>query len=153
VIVRVSKGREQFAVPDVLQQSEASAIEELEAAGFEVSSVSVPSDQEAGVVVDQDPDAETQAPRGTTVTISVSEGPQTAPVPPVIGLDRASAEAELSAQGFGVNVSEQPTSNPDEDQLVLDQDPPADSEVEPGTTVTILVAVFVAETSAGEEGD
>ncbi len=144
VIVRVSKGAETFGVPDVLSQSQESATEELTAAGFEVTAVIVASDAPAGLVVAQSPDSGAEAAKGSTVTISVSEGPQivTATVPDVTGFDRDSAQTELADSGFTPDVQEQETTDPNEDGLVLGQDPAPGSEAEQGATVTIVVGVL-----------
>jgi serine/threonine-protein kinase len=60
-------------------------------------------------------------------------------VPSVLGLAQASAEATLADAGFEVEVVESPTLDPANDGLVSEQDPAAGSEVDPGTTVTIVV--------------
>jgi beta-lactam-binding protein with PASTA domain len=145
VLVRVSKGEQTFGVPDVLAQSQESATAELEEAGFAVDAVVVPSEESAGLVVAQSPDPGAQASKGSTVVISVSEGPQivTATVPDVTGFDRASAEVELQAAGFSTNVQEEQTPDANQDGLVLGQDPAGGSEAEQGTTVTIVVGVLV----------
>jgi serine/threonine-protein kinase len=151
VTLRVSKGIQNVAVPDVLQQDQASAEAELEEAGFEVIVVVVTSDESAGLVVDQSPSPGIEAPKGSTVQIGVSEGPQLAFVPSVVGFDEATATAALQGAGFGVDVIEQPTLDPGENGLVADQDPPGDSQAEPGSTVTIVVLRFVVEEPPPED--
>jgi serine/threonine-protein kinase len=71
VTVVVSSGAELTTVPGVVNQTEASARAELQAAGFQVAVV----DQAAGInkdgiVLSQSPSGGTQAPRGSTVTIT-----------------------------------------------------------------------------------
>ena len=74
------------------------------------------------------------------MTISVSLGPPpVVAVPSVLDLDQATAEATLAEAGFEVEVIESPTLDASRDGLVSEQDPPAGSEVDPGTTVTIVV--------------
>jgi serine/threonine-protein kinase len=150
VIVRVSKGEQTFGVPDVLSQSQESATAELEGAGFAVDAAVVPSEEPAGLVVAQSPDPGAQAPKGSTVVLSVSEGPQivTATVPDVTGFDRGSAEDELGNAGFATNVQEQATADPNQDGLVLGQDPAGGGEAEQGSTVTIIVGVFQEQPGA-----
>jgi serine/threonine-protein kinase len=140
VVLRVSKGVQTVTVPDVLFQSQADAQAELEAAGLGASVVEVESDEAQGLVVGQDPDPGAEVDVGATVTISVSLGPPPVlAVPSVLDLDQASAEATLAEAGFEVEVIESPTLDASRDGLVSEQDPPAGSEVEPGTTVTIVV--------------
>jgi serine/threonine-protein kinase len=145
IIVRVSKGEATVAVPDVLSQSQQSATDELTAAGFEPAVVVVESDAPEGLVVAQSPDPGTQAAKGSTVTISVSQGPQivTVAVPDVTGFDRDSAQTEIADSGLAPSVQEQETTDPAQDGLVLGQDPAGGTEVEQGTAVTIVVGVLV----------
>jgi serine/threonine-protein kinase len=66
-------------------------------------------------------------------------------VPGVIGETEGDATAILQEQGFGVAVEEVIANFPDEEGIVLDQDPGGGAEVEPGTTVTIFVGRFPIE--------
>ena len=69
----VSKGPKQSTVPDVTNQDEASARSTLKSAGFKVKvqrqDVNDPGLD--GIVLSQDPTGDTQAPQGSTVTITV----------------------------------------------------------------------------------
>jgi beta-lactam-binding protein with PASTA domain/tRNA A-37 threonylcarbamoyl transferase component Bud32 len=143
VVLQVSKGLETVAVPDVLQQTEASARAELEAAGFDVEVIQAASDTTAaGLVSAQNPDPNTQAAKGSTVTITVSTGPSTATVPDVAGQQQEAAEDELQAAGFEVDVEMVPVTDPAQDNVVQDQDPEGGAEAESGSTVTIFVGEF-----------
>ena len=143
VTIRVSRGIETVTVPDVLQQAQDSAEAELRDAGLEPSVVVVESDQPAGLVISQSPDPGVTVNKGSKVEIGVSQGPPpVASVPGVIGLDEESAAQTLSDAGFEVVTEDIPTLNPDEDGLVIDQDPLEGAEVDPGSTVTIFVARF-----------
>jgi serine/threonine-protein kinase len=140
VVIRVSKGVQTVAVPDVLFQGQSDAEAELQSAGLAANVVEVESDEAQGLVVDQDPDPGVEVDVGATVTISVSLGPPpVVSVPSVLGLDQQSAEATLADAGLEVEVVESPTLDPNNDGLVSEQDPPGGSEVEPGTTVTVVV--------------
>ena len=145
VTLRVSKGIQNVVVPDVLQQDQASAEAELDEAGFVVSVIVVASDEPGGTVVDQSPSPGIEAAKGSTVEIAVSEGPQLVFVPNVVGSDQGTATATLEASGFSVDFFEEPTLDPSQDFLVVDQDPAPDSEAFPGSTVTIVVLRFVVE--------
>ncbi len=145
VEVRVSKGTESATVPDVLNQDEASARAELQAAGFKVSVSEVPSDTVAeGLVATQNPGANTTADKGSTVAIGVSTGPSSVTVPDVVGEFREDAENELEFNGFDVQVIEQETSDPNQHDRVLDQNPSGGVQAAPGSTVRIAVGVLVS---------
>lgn len=76
VTLEVGEEATQAAVPNVVGLTQDNAEKQLEDAGFEVkveesSSAEVPE----GNVIEQNPAAETEAAKGTTVTITVSTGP------------------------------------------------------------------------------
>lgn len=143
VTLKISKGLETVEVPDVLQQTQDSAVGELEQNGLKANAVVVSSDEPAGLVIAQSPQPGESIAKGSTVDLQISEGPQTVGVPNVISLDADSAIATLEEQGFVVNVADETVFSPDNDNIVLDQDPAPDSQVDPGTTVTIVVGRFI----------
>jgi serine/threonine-protein kinase len=57
------------------------------------------------------------------VTLTVSAGQQTIDVPDVTGLDEDSAREQLETAGFQVEATDEPTSDPTQDGLVLRQSP------------------------------
>jgi beta-lactam-binding protein with PASTA domain/tRNA A-37 threonylcarbamoyl transferase component Bud32 len=143
VVLRVSKGKQVVTVPDVLDQTESSARSELQAAGFEVQAVQAPSDSTPeGFVSAQSPDPGTEAPKGSTVTITVSTGPSSATVPTVVGEQREAAEDDLKNAGFKVKVENVQVTDPTQDNVVQDQNPDGGSQAERGSTVTIFVGKF-----------
>jgi serine/threonine-protein kinase len=143
VLLQVSKGAETATVPDVLQQTEASARDELEAAGFQVQAVSAPSDTTPeGLVSAQSPDPGTEAEKGSTVTITVSTGPSTATVPNVVGEEKQQAQQDLKDAGFKVKVETVPVTDASQDNIVQDQNPEGGTEAAKGSTVTISVGKF-----------
>jgi len=143
VVLRVSKGKQVVAVPDVLDQTEASARSELQAAGFQVQAVQAPSDSTPeGFVSAQSPDPGTEAPKGSTVTITVSTGPSSATVPTVVGEQREAAQDDLKNAGFKVKVEDVPVTDPTQDNIVQTQSPDGGSQAERGSTVTIFVGKF-----------
>ncbi|MDQ3859567.1 MAG: Stk1 family PASTA domain-containing Ser/Thr kinase [Actinomycetota bacterium] len=153
VTLQVSKGQELVSVPDVLRQNEASARAELGENGFDVSVSSAPSDDvEEGLVFDQNPDPGTEANKGSTVEIVISEGPETATVPGVVEQDVESATSALENAGFDVRVRDEDTTDPAQENVVLDQNPAAGVKAEPGSTVTITIGKFVLP-GADDQGD
>jgi len=143
VVLRVSKGKQVATVPDVLDQTEASARSELQAAGFEVQAVQAPSDSTPeGFVSAQSPDPGTEVPKGSTVTITVSTGPSSATVPNVVGEQKEAAQDDLKNAGFKVKVENVPVTDPTQDNVVQDQNPDGASQADSGSTVTIFVGQF-----------
>jgi eukaryotic-like serine/threonine-protein kinase len=132
-------------VPNVVGQSQAAAQRHLRAAGFRVRTVYVASTQPQGTVVAQRPAPGTSLRRDSRVRINVSNGPNAKPataVPDVSGEDEATARSDLQAAGFRVSVVDQPTTDENEDGIVLDQDPAAGTKAPAGSVVTIFVGRF-----------
>jgi beta-lactam-binding protein with PASTA domain len=135
----------QARVPRVVGQSQSTAVRRLRAAGFRVRTVYVSSTKPQGTVVAQRPAPGTTLRRGSPVRINVSNGPNPKPlraVPDVTGEDEATAAADLRAAGFRVEVVDQPTTDENEDGVVLDQDPTAGTRAPSGSLVTIYVGRF-----------
>jgi serine/threonine-protein kinase len=83
--------------------------------------------------------------RGGAVRINVSVGssPQAAKtVPDVTGEDEATARSDLEAAGFQVSVVDEPTTDENEDGIVIDEDPAAGTQIPAGSLVTIYVGRF-----------
>lgn len=143
VRINVSKGAKPIVVPSVTNIPYDQAAAELQAAGFVPAKVEVASELPAGIVVSQNPPANTQSPRGTTVTLSVSTGPQTAAVPDVTGLVVEIARATLLDAGFRVRTVLENTEDPLADGVVLSQNPLGESQAKPSSVVTIFVGRYV----------
>lgn len=79
ITIEISKGAEAVTVPDVTNnyKSEEQAKIELNAAGLNVTTKSAYHDEiPAGIVIGQSIDAGKQVEKGTTITITVSQGPE-----------------------------------------------------------------------------
>jgi len=143
IVLDVSRGAKQVAVPNVVGMSEDNAKTTLQQAGFAVSSTSAPSDSTPeGIVSDQSPEGGTQASKGSTVTITVSSGPSTTTVPDEVGQDKQVAIDGLKANGFKVDVQNVACGDPNQDNIVQDQDPAGGSDAPNGSTVDIFVCKF-----------
>jgi beta-lactam-binding protein with PASTA domain/tRNA A-37 threonylcarbamoyl transferase component Bud32 len=143
VVLKVSKGQETAAVPNVVGMSEADARATLQQAGFEAQSTTAPSDTTPeGNVSAQSPSAGTDATKGSTVTITVSTGPSTTTVPDEIGQDKQVAIDDLKSNGFKVDAQNVTCTDPNQDNVVQDQDPAGGSDAPTGSTVTISVCKF-----------
>ena len=136
-------GPDKVIVPDVTGKAAADAETEIVDAGLVAGTSEEASDDvEAGRVIETDPAAGTEVDAGSTVTIAVSTGPEapaTIPVPDVVGLAEADAQAALEAEGFAVTTSEQ-ASDEIEAGLVIETNPSAGTEVAPETAVAMAVS-------------
>ncbi|MFE9421855.1 Stk1 family PASTA domain-containing Ser/Thr kinase [Kitasatospora sp. NPDC006697] len=135
VSLLVSKGAQPVPVPNVTGQSADQAQAALTAAGFKAAlapdqafSDTVP----AGSVASQSPTG--PAAPGSTVTLTLSKGPQPVAVPSVTGMSEGDATKALTAAGFKVRstgLNFFGLSN------VSDQSPSAGTMAPKGSTVTI----------------
>jgi serine/threonine-protein kinase len=139
VVLSVSSGPRLGKVPVLVGYPAATAEQQIRAAGFEPSVTEVPDSAPEGQVIRQTPSAGSRIEPGSTVTIVVSEGVETASVPNVIGKLRADAVSAVREAGLTPTVSEQETNVPSKVGKATDQFPPPGAEVEPGDSVTIVV--------------
>jgi len=144
VRINVSNGPRPIGIPDVRGSSFESAASQLQALGFAVAKQEADSDQTAGTVIGQSPAANTFAVKGSTVTLTVSKGPQTSGVPGVEGTDEQTAKSQLEASGFKVKVEHEDTTDEGLDGIVMRQDPAPGTQAKPKTKVTIVVGRFKA---------
>ena len=143
VHINVSKGLQPLQVPDVRGQLYDNAAGQLQGVGFAVARRDVDSAQPKDTVIDQDPRGGSSLARGGTVTLFVSKGPKQTTVPDVSSQDEASARQVLEQSGFSVDVQDQDVTDPNQDGIVLSQDPIGGTKAKPGTTVTIVVGRLV----------
>lgn len=88
-------GTQKVAVPTVVGADQANAEAKLRQDGFRIDTTLKTADQPKGQVIGQDPTGGTKAKKGSTVTLTVSDGPQQVAVPQVVGLTIASARGRL----------------------------------------------------------
>lgn len=134
---------EMVNVPYVLNQTEEEATKALEEAGFTVK-LGEPEESETveeGRVVDQTPDGNKQAEKGSEVTIIVSSGPkpvQEVEVPNLVG--KTADEAESLLAQAGLKGSAQQKENDAEAGTVFQQDTNTGVKVPEGSTITYWVS-------------
>lgn len=128
-------------VPNVVGKTE----EEAQAALKEVNlgykatyqpSTTIPE----GTVISQGTSAGTRVAKNTTITLSISSGPENATVPNVVGYDQVEASSVLESAGFKVTVN-QSYSDTVESGKVISQSPVGTTSTTPGATVTITVSL------------
>jgi serine/threonine-protein kinase len=142
VRVDVSSGVAKFAVPNVLGLDQDAAERALEDKDLVPVVQEQESDQPEGKVIQQAPVAGTQVAAGDRVTITVSKGPGAVDVPDVVGLTRGDARGELQTAGFNVQVKTRASTDPGDDDIVLDQRPGHGTKLKKGRTVVIYVGQY-----------
>jgi serine/threonine-protein kinase len=146
VALTVSSGPGTAKVPVTAGQPQAKASAKVEEAGFDVRVEPVNSQKvESGLVIHSSPSAGTTATRGSEVTLIVSSGPKLAKVPVLVGSQRGTAEQQIRARGLVPSVSEREDSAPVGE--VISQSPSAGTNVEPGSSVSIVVSKGEEEAS------
>jgi beta-lactam-binding protein with PASTA domain/tRNA A-37 threonylcarbamoyl transferase component Bud32 len=134
VLVHISKGPQPVHIPDETGQTQDTANTVLTGLGLKVHATQVFSDTvPVGTVVDQNP-KNANGHQGDTVELSVSKGPQTIPVPNVVGENYHQAKSQLEALGFQVNVD-----RPFGGNQVQGQNPRPGTQARKGSTVTLVV--------------
>jgi membrane peptidoglycan carboxypeptidase len=100
-------------VPSVVGLLEPAAVDVLAEAGFSSASTTVADYRPAGTVVSQSPAGGSEAPQGTLVVLSVSDGTGEAPeTPDVLGLGVDEARQVVLNAGLDVVVEEVPVDDP-----------------------------------------
>jgi serine/threonine-protein kinase len=133
----------QVAVPSVVGKSLAEATAILEAKKLQVTSTSVAStDVPKGAVIDQKPGANAMVDENSTVTLRISAGPNTFPVPDVIGKSEQDARDALeNSDGKFQVASKVNTEDSDKPKgTVTKISPDAGGQYAPGTKFTLTVS-------------
>ena len=148
VTIFVSRGSELRRVPDVVERTAEQATADLEAAGFKVAVAEEFSDTvREGRVVSQSPDGGVSIDVGSTVTIRISQGPNTVTVPDVIGRTEAEARSALAAVNLRTEVTYQEDPR---DGVVLTQSPIPGATARPNDLVRITVGKAPVVDGGGE---
>lgn len=145
VILTVAQGSEAVAVPTVTGKSQAEATSMLEKAGFVVNvTESYDSVVQNGYVISQSPEAEKMAPKGSAITIRVSQGAESTKVrvPNVYGQTEMDAVAILTESGLSAGTISQ-TNHEDEAMRdkVCYQSYSEGSYVDKGTAIDLKVSI------------
>jgi serine/threonine protein kinase len=135
----VSQGPKLVKVPVVTGARRAVAVERLRGRGLVPEVGEEESKSPAGEVLRQSPNAGTELEPGASVALVVSAGIEKAQVPAVIGKERRAAVERLRQAGLVPVVEEEEIPEQGRIGRVLDQLPAPHSQVEPGSTVTLIV--------------
>lgn len=154
ITMKVSKGTEKIAVPDVRGKSENDAKSAITAAGLSVGEVTTEYNESfaAGTVISQDPAGGTKVAAGTGVNLVVSLGKrqeEKITVPPVVGKRESDARQLITSAGLGVVVKYQ-SSDSVPAGSVISCDPGEGTAVSKETQVTLIISTGP---SGGGSGD
>ena len=141
VTVVVSLGRESILLPHMAGRDVYEVATELRNLGLVVNTVMKSSPREAGRVLESEPRAGESVPKGTTVTLTVSQGEKqsTVRVPQLVGLSRSDALIRLWLCQLNVGeVIEVPSDAPA--GTVFRQSHAEGTVVLPGTKITIYIS-------------
>jgi len=134
----VSKGHAPVPVPAVVGKPRAKAERALKDAGFTpVVQFAFSNDIARDVVISVDPQEATKTPYGSPVTLVVSQGPETFPVPRFTGLTPDAATALARQNGLKVTINAVPGTP---QTTVISQIPTAGTTVRYGDTIVLWVA-------------
>ena len=141
VTVVVSLGRESILLPHMAGRDVYEVATELRNLGLVVNTVAASSPREVGRVLKSEPRAGESVPKGTTVTLTVSQGEKqkTVTVPQLVGLSRSDALIRLWLCQLNVGeVVEAPSDAPA--GTVFRQSHTEGTVVLPGTKITIYIS-------------
>ncbi len=140
--ILIFRGTNKIAVPDFVGMNYNDEIltnsEYTDKFKFETESV-YSEDKDAGVVISQTPEKNTNVKKGSTVKLSIAYNDENVLITGVLGLTQKEAETKLSKQGFSVKVVEQYEKNLSPG-LVINTEPAEGAFAVKGSTVTVYVS-------------
>jgi beta-lactam-binding protein with PASTA domain len=139
-VVLLTQSTKSVTVPSVTGRSEQAAGGTLRNVGLIMQPSLAPSATvQSGLVISQSPAAGTLAKKGSRVSIVVSEGPANVPLMDVTGLTEARAVAELRKAHFKTKTKTE-ASKTVEAGHVIATEPPAETDVQEGRLITLVVS-------------
>ncbi|MEU2619320.1 Stk1 family PASTA domain-containing Ser/Thr kinase [Streptomyces sp. NPDC007157] len=129
-------------VPPLLSKTEAQATAQLKEAGLDVKKVehAYSDTVRRGTVISTDPAAGRRIRSNDSVTLTVSDGPETVNVPDVQGRTQARAKALLKAGGLEPGMVTREFSDNVPKGSVISTDPGAGSKRHAGTAIALVVS-------------
>lgn len=147
VTIRYAAAPSEVAIPDVTGSTVETAIEKLQAAGFQIGEKQFETSETVadGRVIGTRPSS--SALKGAVLALRISSGSANVRVPAVKGLAEATARAAIEAVGLKVDASTADVSaTPEQDGLVISAVPGAGEPVQKGSSVQIVIGA-VRETT------
>ncbi len=129
---------EMYEVPNVVGMPLSQA-EELIGDNLEITTKEEESSKDAGEIISQSIEADTEVEKGRTIILTVSSGEKKSSIPNVVGDSQATATKTLKNLGFRVKVESEYSSSVTAG-YVISQSPSGGINAAKGTTVTIVVS-------------
>jgi len=139
VLVTVSLGPQTRSVPDVLRLNEDRARVVLETSGFVVTVDTLEAEEPRGRVIDVFPPPDSVVALPAQVQLIVSTGPPVIPMPLVLGMEQADAQAMLDSLGLVISGIEEVFRFGRDQGIVVEQEPVADTDLQRGSAVRLKV--------------
>jgi serine/threonine protein kinase/beta-lactam-binding protein with PASTA domain len=147
VTLYVSKGQQAIAMPNLINQSKATAEEQLRQKGFDVTNDTFIEKEDdkvppGHVIAQNPPPDEMVVPNETTVQVIVSKGKPYVKMPDVRGKTIEQAQIDLFQAGLQVGeITEQPTYTTDKKGIVLSTHPyDPNMQVQKGEAIPLTVS-------------
>ncbi|MBF6066030.1 Stk1 family PASTA domain-containing Ser/Thr kinase [Nocardia terpenica] len=142
VLIGPGSNSDQITIPDNLANKPVAQVQDqLQKAGFSVAIQQKPDSKVAiNNVISTQPMGGSRAPRGSTVTVQVSSGPQAVPVPDLTKLTQQQADQKLTASDLRLDPNVQRDfSSPDDKDKVIRQSSPPGSKIDAGSPIAITL--------------
>ncbi|HVM07687.1 MAG TPA: Stk1 family PASTA domain-containing Ser/Thr kinase [Acidimicrobiales bacterium] len=141
-----NSGADRVTMPSVIGKLAEDAVRELEDEGLKVAQETEVTQDAAqhGRVIAQDPAAGAPVDEGAQVRITVAAAPEKVKVPAAVGKNVDDVVALLEALGLNPKIEERTDAKVPEDQ-VISQTPAANTEVNKGSDVTLVVSTGKAQ--------
>jgi beta-lactam-binding protein with PASTA domain len=148
----VSTGPKPVTVPDVVGLTESEASGRLASEGIGVGAITLETDPAVprGQVLSSRPPAGTTVAAGTPVDLTVSAGDERPTVPDVRGLTESTATARIIDVGLVVGAVSRPYDESIAEGVVISSDPVADTRLDPGKPVNLVVSAGQAPVTVPE---
>lgn len=143
IILSVATAAEQVDVPDVTNYTDQQATTVLTEAGFQVThAYEYSEDIDADKVIRTEPAAGTQAPKGSKITIVMSNGSEVKEtnVPSIAGMTEAQAINALNTAKLSPGTATHQYDDTVKQGYVISQSVPKDSKVDEGTKVDYVIS-------------
>ena len=141
VILSISTGPTQVAVPDIVDIKQKAAKTAITDAGLNVgTSSSQQDDRPRNTVLSQEPAAGTMVDEGSAVDYVLSSGPATVAVPEVRDLGEGDANAAITDAGLTVSETTSRPNNNVAAGAAITTEPDAGEQVAPGTPVELILS-------------
>jgi beta-lactam-binding protein with PASTA domain len=140
VKVILSKGPPLIVVPEIKNRLVDEAERSLKEVGLEIKVAEErPSTKAKGMVLEQEPEADKKVPKGSTVKVVISKGPDVVAVPNLINQSLSSAAEILKEKKLNIFVSGRIESSWPKD-TVLEQKPEPGEKITEGSSVKVVVS-------------